>query len=756
MSTLILGACSPADPPTIAQLEPQAPPSHVGRQACAECHAEQSDLWLGSHHDLAMQPATAETVLGDFVDATFAYAGMTSTFFRQGEEFWVRTDAADGALREFRVAYTFGVEPLQQYLIEMEGGRLQALSICWDTRPREAGGERWFHLYPDEVITAGDPLHWTGIYQNWNFMCAECHSTNLQKGYDLVANSYQTTWSEIDVSCEACHGPGSRHVKWAEAGLERRSLEDTLGLVAPLRDRSRGTWAIGADSPNAVLTRAGPRLDLEACARCHSRRTPVHPEHQPGEPFLDGYRPVLLEEPLYHADGQILDEVYVYGSFLQSRMHQRGVTCNDCHEPHSLELRGTTETVCAQCHSRSEYFTPEHHRHAVDSAGAACVECHMPATTYMQVDARRDHSFRVPRPDLSLTLGTPNACTTCHTDHDAAWAATRVAEWFPAGRTGTPHFAEALHAARESTADAETQLIGVASNPEIAPIVRATALAELSYFLSPGSLPVVEESLRDPEPLVRLAALTASEGADPATRMQLAMPLLDDEVRAVRVEAARILSPIPREALSPEQSSRLDLGIEEYKAAQRAVIDRPEAHLNLGTLAAQQGDTRSARAAFDKALEMSPGSTAAALNLADLERQEGRDAAAIAILEGALERSPEDPRVHHALGLALVRLGSKEEALVALERAASLQPREPRYGYVYGVALYDLGQAARGLQVLEDTHQRSPGHRDTLVALFSYARNAGDREAMRRHGSALLELTPQDGQLRALLEQLDN
>ncbi|HHH43504.1 MAG TPA: hypothetical protein ENK49_05140, partial [Gammaproteobacteria bacterium] len=202
----------------------------VGRPVCTACHTEQAVQWSGSNHDQAMQLATSHTVLGNFDNATFTNFGVTSSFFKKNGRFMVRTVGPDGKLKDYEIKYTFGVEPLQQYLVEFPGGRLQALSLAWDTRSKQQGGQRWFHLYPDENIAYDDELHWTRPSQNWNSMCAECHSTNLEKNYDPVTRTFATSWSEIDVSCEACHGPGSNHVRWAEHKSGRGKLESGKGL----------------------------------------------------------------------------------------------------------------------------------------------------------------------------------------------------------------------------------------------------------------------------------------------------------------------------------------------------------------------------------------------------------------------------------------------------------------------------------------------------------------------------------------------
>ncbi|MGD8619395.1 MAG: multiheme c-type cytochrome, partial [Gammaproteobacteria bacterium] len=403
----------------------------VGGQACRDCHAAEYSAWQGSHHDLAMQAASEETVLGDFDNASLLHFGVTTSFYRKDGRFMVRTEGPDGKLQDYEIKYTFGAVPLQQYLIEFPGGRMQALGLAWDSRPEAQGGQRWFPLYPDEEISHDDELHWTRPSHNWNSMCAECHSTHLEKNYDPVTRTFSTTWSEVDVSCEACHGPGSDHVAWAERKPGWKQLDTGKGLAITLDERRGIQWKTDPETGKPVRSEPrGSEREIEMCARCHARRSPISSAYVHGEPLLDHYLPRLLEEGMYYPDGQIDDEVYVYGSFIQSRMYHAGVTCSDCHEPHSSALRVPGNGVCLQCHQADKYDRPGHHFHKPQSAGGSCAECHMPPKTYMVVDPRHDHSMRIPRPDLSVKLGTPNACNNCHKDKDAGWADKQVRGWY--------------------------------------------------------------------------------------------------------------------------------------------------------------------------------------------------------------------------------------------------------------------------------------------------------------------------------------
>lgn len=733
---------------------PAVPAAHVGSRVCASCHADVDQRWRGSHHALAMQPATEATVAGDFNDVRFTYAGVTSTFTRREGKFVVRTDGPTGALEDYEVAYTFGVAPLQQYLVPFPDGRLQALSIAWDTRPRAQGGQRWFHLYPGQNVTHRDELHWTRGSQNWNHMCAECHSTAVRKNYDATTRRFATAYAEVNVACEACHGPGSHHVAWARKEGDGQHLEATKGLALLLDERRGVTWAIDPATGNARRTPAGrPTRELDTCGRCHARRGQLTDAYVHGRPLGDTHRVALLSEGLYHADGQIRDEVYEYGSFLQSKMFDQGVTCSDCHDPHSGRLRASGGQVCLGCHAADTYQTPRHHFHGeVGSRGADCVGCHMPATTYMVVDPRHDHSFRVPRPDLSVSLGVPNACSRCHADRPAEWAARQVEAWYGRTPQGHQQYTQALRAGAMGAPGAVEQLLAVARDGSHPAIARASALERLAP--GPSAPDAVRASLKDADALVRRAAARALEGAEPSLRLELLTPLLEDAVRVVRLEAARALASVPGNRLTQTQRAAVDRGLAEYVAAQRFDADRPESHLNLGLLYVIQQRPVDAETALKTALELDPSFAPAAVNLADLYRVAGRDGDGERVLGAVLAHDERSAAARHALGLLLVRQRRTPEAVTELEAAARLAPDSARYGYVYAVALHGTGRPTPARQALARVLSRHPYDVDTLSAAATFALEQGDTDQALAHARRLAELQPTNAEARQLVDRL--
>ena len=678
-----------------------------------------------------MQDANAANVLGDFSGASFSHRGAKSKFFQRDGSYWINTDGPDGKPADFRVKHTFAVDPLQQYLLELPGGRLQAFTVAWDTERK-----RWLDLYPNERIDFRDELHWTKPSQNWNYMCAECHSTDLRKNYDAATRTYKTSYARINVGCQACHGPGSGHVDWAKQYQASSAGKKPANLGFELDLRARDA-----------------NVQIETCARCHSRRAAFWGEYRYGSRLMDQHLPTLLGPGLYHADGQIEGEVYEYGSFLQSRMYAKGVRCSDCHDAHALKLHAPGNALCTTCHNatapksrpeidatalpRKDYDSPAHHFHKSGGSGSQCVDCHMPSRTYMVIDSRRDHSLRIPRPDLSVRLGTPNACNLCHADKKPQWAADAVVKWYGPARRQEAHFGEAIWAGRTRQPDAAAKLATLAHDAAQPDIARATALELLRSFPGETATAAFRDALSHSDPMIRRAALEGVEAMPPAERNSAAAALLTDPVRAVRMEAARLLAPVAPNDIGQERMVALNAALAEYEAAQRENADRPEAHLNLGTLYASQRKFEQARSEYRIAIELDPGFVPAYVNLADLQRSQGTEAAAVQVLREGLRVAPDNAALHHALGLTLIRERRYADALPELARAMKQAPGDVRYAYVYGVALHDTGKKREGMAILRSALAQHPGDRDLLQALVGYTRESGDAAAAAQYEQRL-------------------
>ncbi len=758
------------NPKPIPAASPSLAPAHyVGGKSCVGCHAEQTKAWTGSDHDLAMQVADSKSVLGNFDNASFSYAGVTSRFFKRDGKYFVRTDGPDGALADFEIKYTFGVRPLQQYLIEMPGGRLQAFGIAWDARERTRGGQRWYHLYPKDALKAGDALHWTGVNQNWNFMCSECHSTALEKKYDAKQEVFHTTWKELNVSCEACHGPASNHLTWAQHAPAERDATRDKGLMNPLNERRSVNW-----TPSSGETAPQRRPELSAtpqafreqdtCSRCHGRASRISNDYVHGQPPLDTHIPALIVEGLYWNDGQQRDEVFTTGSFAQSKMHAKGVTCSNCHEPHSLKLRAPGNAVCTQCHAAEKFDAPAHTHHAAATPAAACTACHMPTTTYMGVDPRHDHSMRIPRPDVSEKFGIaaqPNACNGCHDKKTAAWAAAAIRGWTDKTSPGFQPFAMTFHRAALGEPGVTPDLQALASDNAQAGIVRASAIERLALRLNPSVVDTMLRGLNDGDAQVRLASVNALANLPPEERRRYLARMLGDPVRAVRTAAARALAGPAENGLTVVERSVFEPALKQYVATLEYNADRPESQMGLGNLLAARGDYAQAEKHFRQALKIDRGFIEGYVNLADLIRaRAGGEAAAEQVLRDGLRQLPKNAPMatgaplHYALGLNLVRQKRTAEAIKALAEAARSEPNNPRYAYVYGIALHSSGDVRRGLAVLEGALTRRSNDVDVLMALAQFSAQAGRQDEALRYVGRLQKIDPQNPQYRQLATQI--
>jgi len=447
-----------------------------------------------------------------------------------------------------------------------------------------------------------------------------------------------------------------------------------------------------------------------------------------------------------------MEEVYEYASFLQSRMYAAGVTCSDCHDPHSLELRAEGNALCTRCHSGVRYDAPSHHFHRPGGEGARCVSCHMPRTTYMVVDPRRDHGLRVPQPELTDEIGVPNACNRCHADRSLGWAVEAVRGWY-GPRDPSDDFGLVLDAARRGDPAAVPGLAAIAADTGRAAIVRGTALSLLGRFRVDGVPSALRAGLADPEVLVRLGAIRGLSRADASDVAALAPRSLDDPVAAVRLEAGRALARLPRTVLAPEVTVRLDRALAEQERLLRTQVDHSGSWVALGDLHSAQGRLAEAESAYRTALALDTTDLAAALNLADLLRAEGRDGEGAQVLTSASAYHAEAPELLHAIGLSRIREGALDEAVDWLGRAARADPANPRLAYVYGVAIASTGDTTRAVVGLARALERHPYDPDLLSALASYSSRLGRLAEARAYAERLIAVAPGDPVAGALLER---
>ena len=705
------------------------PATFIGSKQCENCHQSQYSAWQTSHHKHSMQHANEKTVLANFNNVTVKFKQEDYRFYKKDQQFWANIKGPDGQFHDYQIKYTFGYQPLQQYMVEFDDGRIQLIPFAWDSRQVDEStknkenqkdkGQRWFNLYPN-FTQKHQEFYWTNTGQNWNYMCADCHSTNVNKNFNPTTNQYKTTFSEINVGCEACHGAASEHINWSENQNKAKNTGKNINNSSKgfSRDLSKSVkqWVSNFDNKQKAHTTALPKTIKPSqqnlmCAQCHSRHVQIsNNDHVESNEFGERYLLNLIDGTHYYADGQVYNENFVYGSFLQSKMQANGVVCSNCHDPHSAKLTLPEPVLCLQCHQADSYATPTHHHHKQDSTGAQCVNCHMPETTYMQIDKRRDHRWHIPNAALSNTLSTPDLCLSCHENKDRQWSQNISKQWFTSptlstSKTNAQAFAATFYQAdRSATSNNKnvinalsTNLALIAQNTEYAPIIRASTLQRMTTIVNDKNLsaipsmqslalPTIIQSLKDKDANVRTGAIRAIKNITPAQRWQLLSPSLKDKVLAVRIEAVQALISL-WQSLSPEQQTSFQMTINDYIAVQNFNADRGFAHVNLAEVYWHKGQLTLAENAYKNSMRIDPYFINAYINLAELYHRQNNQDLAINTLQQGIKMIPDNSQLFYSLGLAYIRTKQTNKAISSLKQSTVFDPNNAQYHYVYGLSL---------------------------------------------------------------------
>lgn len=722
-------------------------PRFVGGQACKECHLNEYNDWRGSHHDHAMDYANDSTVLGDFSDQTLQAQGHTYKMFRKDGKFFVTSDGEDGTMEDFEVKYVFGYTPLQNYLVEFDRGRLQTLPVTWNTIDKN-----WYHMadstYKDEIVDHTNWLHWTNQAQNWNGMCAECHSTNLVKGYNAETDSYQTTWSEIDVSCEACHGPGSKHVEWAELPKYSQSDFENFGLQVKTSNIDNKQY-------------------VDLCVRCHSRKTSLGDMEYSTGNLYDHTTPALPGEPDWYVDGQIKDEDYVYASFLQSKMYQRGIKCNDCHNVHSGKRLFDGNRLCLQCHQKDVYDTFSHHHHKTKGmpgkalvsesgvvfdvgSGTECINCHMHGRYYMGVDYRRDHSFRIPRPDLSIKNGTPNACNQCHVDKSNQWSDKHITDWF--GPRRRFHYSEAFAGAKEEDPKAAGELKEIVNNDLYPPNIRSLALEDLGIYFPDSLGGMVDRYLMNLNPSYRLSAIRTLQQPTQQNIDRL-LTGLTDGTKSVRVESVQKLIQLGNPNIPAKYLDIYTKVLAEYKQVLFFNADFPTGKINLANFYYYQKQYPEAEKYFRAALDQDQELYFVNLNLAYLYNQTGQNEKAEQCFRTYLTRDPNNAQALYSLGLVLSELRKYDESLETLLKAAKADPKYPRINHNIGM-LYDFKQDKANAEIYLKKEIEAVDDLNSRLKLLQFYLKNNDKQKALNLAENILKLYPDTEDVKQVIKRL--
>ena len=717
---------------------------------CVNCHKEQVEQWKISDHAKAMDRATDSSVLGNFDNTTTRHFTQTAHFFKSESQFFAKLTEG-GITTTYPITYVFGHFPLQQYLIETQNGQFQVFPFAWDARDKKEGGQRWYPNYPSEDIATNDRLHWKQPMQNWNGMCADCHSSGLMRNFDTDTLSFNSQFDEINVSCKSCHGDMLSHADINSSDFEQNDAElnhssgsaneshkksgKKLAIkphsLSRKEQTSLGKWLLQEGSRIAtwheekdgeLVPASRDNAFMDTCFACHSLRSALTDGIKPQQPYLDQFAPSLLLSPLYFADGQIREEVYVYGSFLQSRMYEAGVNCIDCHKPHSMKLKIEGNGLCLQCHSTATYQGETHSKHTESEEANQCINCHMPSRTYMGVDARRDHSFSIPNPHISAKTGAPNACLNCH-GKDNAWVSKQLTQWY--GRNSTlSSIEEDYMSLMHGDSFSNQAILRIAHSASLPVIKRATALTMLPTTNRPLTDKDLRHFIQSTEPLLRLGAAQAGRALPLPERMKSYVNLLDDEYRAIRIAAANNFVGLNLKTKSFRKA------LKELTKSNTINQWRGEGSLNQSLVEYQLGNIGQAEVLLKQGISVDPYFEANYINLAELYRaQHKAQLEKQTLLDGA-ENIPKSDLFNYALGMFYIRNQDKATAISYFKKATALAPDNPQNWYIYALALDSIGETQTALSILKEIVVNKPD--SSLINLgLSLSRKLGDEGSTR-------------------------
>ena len=753
---------------------------YIGSDRCIQCHEGEYQQWQKSHHAKAMMLPQENNVLGDFDDKEVTFKEVITRFSSKDGHYFISTENALGQIETYQVAYTFGYHPLQQYLIDIGDGKLQAFDVAWDSRNKKEGGQRWFKLLPDENTAHDTQFHWTRQLQNWNSRCAQCHSTGLQEGYDPLKHQYKTSYAEVNVACESCHGEAKTHVNLmeqresrvlqkdviqsSESDVKNFGFKDSGFKNSGFKVNLKQTRTFHFTNTDFIAQAQGEKSNaqINACGGCHSLRQIIG-ELDPAHDYHDQYVQRLLDDPLYYADGQIQEEVFVLGSFMQSKMYQAGVTCTNCHNAHTGEVKAKDNTLCTQCHKADHYDNPKHHHHKEMTEAALCVSCHMPATTYMEVDDRRDHAFKMPDPVQSFLTDSPDVCLSCHKAQTSEWSANTIHQW--PGQSNTKRnntkrnnnyvdkYALINAKARKNDLLSLVNSVQYINNDHNATIKRATLLSQTGNIPSRLTMETLLKHLSSEHAQIRRGAVSASRAIPLQTRWKTLKKHLNDPSASVRYEVANQLAAYSSIAQG-EDKKVLDTLLQDYKQQLQRAQDMPAGQMQLSALALNQGDIEGAKNALNNALEIEPNYVPALLNLADLYRRMGNESQSKRLLERAVHVAPDFGSVQHAFGLYWVRKKQLKQALHYLEAATKTNDRSLQYFYVYAVAQESDGQINKAIETLKQANQLWPNQYNILMTLIQYLEKSGDTKQSLTYLSRLSAIAPGDPQVIQRINRL--
>ena len=680
---------------------------YAGSENCKECHQNFYDLWSPSHHGKAMQPVNAE-----FIEA--AQMPASGEFSIEGKTYHIEIGKSAMSMKEneadkennYEVTWALGGKNVYYFLTPLENGKLQTIPLAYDVK-----NKNWYNnpesamRHFQEGTAPDEALPWKDRQYTFNTSCYSCHVSQLKNNYDLTSDSYQSTWKEPGINCETCHGPASEHIKIFENAREGEQIK-TLGLISTkVFTNEQHNWA---------------------CAPCHAKMNPISSGYTPGDRFFDNYDLTGLESNDFYPDGRDLGENYTYTGWMMNECNQSGqLHCVMCHTSSGRDrFKDNPNDACKMCHEENVINVVEHSGHKEGSAGAVCINCHMPKTEFGKM-VRSDHSFRPPMPEATIKFGSPNACNICHTDKTPEWANETVKKRKNGNyQEETLQWAEVLNEARSGDWKNADKIFDYIQKEKLNEVVIASFIRLLNNFNNEKKWPVLTVALKSKSPMVRSSAAAGLMGNFDEEVKQDLVQACNDEYKVVRIAAAASLSAFPENAFSDAEKQVVAKATDEYM---NSIVSRPDdwsAHYNLALYYQNRGENVKALNSYETATNLYPDAVMPLINSSIIYSYTGNSVKAEENLKKAISIDPDNEAANLNLGLLLAEQGKMDEAAKALKIALKANPEQAVAAYNLSVisSAKSINDAIYYAQIATDINPDEPKYAYTL-AYYQYQDN---------------------------------
>ena len=714
----------------------------TGPDPCEPCHTNEYHIWTRSDHCRAMMRPGRTTVFSAFSPDTveFGYRGFSTRMVSSPDGYTMIAPGPDGVTRPYPIDLVLGIRDHQVFLTKFPDGRYQVLPSTYDMQ-----WQTWFDatdglVVSDHTLAPDEPYYWTNRNRCWNRECFDCHLSGMRKNYDPVTNTYNTTWRDLGIDCEACHGPGRPHARLRAIDGTRDTLEADTTLVK-LQDLS-------------------PVQQVEVCGQCHARKVVLAQGYQPGDDFYEFYEIGLLDDNLVMPDGRYWGMMYDMMALMQSPCYEKGqITCTHCHDGHGTKRRNdlhefeNDDQMCLPCHANHVQNPGLHAHHEPDGEGSRCRSCHIQLLPGSHMELA-DHTLSIPVPENTIRYNSPNACNDCHTDQTPQWSVRWLEEWYGPDRIDRWSRAEVLFKAKNLDTAAVVPLIAMLRDTSENMIWRSNAALMLGGFGDRRAIAPLMEYMTHSNTVLRTNALQSlAKFPDERVRAALRRHILTEPNSQIRLHLAGKLDFWWRDDLTAPERRIAQQSWEQYVRQATTVLgDWAEARRELAVAYSRRGEIQNAEREYTYALNIDSTDAQSEDGLAALYTQQERYADALVHARRAVVLDTASAAFRVNLAAAYMYVDSLARAEVEFRRVLETAPDMSVAGLNLAMLLQQQNRFREAHEVLRGIVAQNTRNGQAQYMLGASAMQLGMRQEAAQALSNVLALSPPP-QLRQEIQQ---